>query len=476
MNKRSLALFRQAAQSIPAYNDYLKARNVNPDTIVTSQDWSNVPLTSKKTYLQQYPLKDLLWNGTLEKPLIFCATSGSTGEPFYFPRTDQLSWQYSWLVQKYLSYASGRAAQGPVLVIVAFGMGIWIGGVITLRAFEIAAQRMNYPMSLLPVGYNKTEIFKALRQLSPKFEQTILIGYPPFVKEIIDEAPGEDIDLASLNLRLFFAAESFTETFRDYLCKKTGANPLLDTMNIYGTADIGAMAYETPASILIRRLAVKRPKLFADIFGQIEKTPTLAQYNPAYMEFEEVDGEVVLTGNSALPLIRYSIGDHGGVISFAKMQTIFKRNGLSLNDELQKAGIVQTVDHHPFVFVYERVNFSVILHGINIYPEFIKESLLNPDLLPFLTQKFTMQVKYDSHHDQYLEINLELQKDTHVTPKLRSLTKRLVRQKLIEKSSEFAEISKTSASRKLIKLVFWSNGHTKYFTPGVKQKWSIQNA
>ena len=150
--------------------------------------------------------------------------------------------------------------EGRTLVLVGFGMGVWIGGIIVLRSLEIAADRMDAPVSILPTGYNKKEVFKALRRLSPDFDQTIIIGYPPFVKELVDEAEGEDIDLTKLNIRFVFAAEAFTERFREYLCAKAGVDNLLkDTLNIYGTADLGGMAYETPLSILVRRLAQEDP-------------------------------------------------------------------------------------------------------------------------------------------------------------------------------------------------------------------------
>lgn len=473
ITKKSLELFQRAVKDVPAYKNFIEESGINPSDIKKPEDLNRVPLISKKTYLEKYPLKDLMWDGTMKKPLIFCSTSGSTGMPFYFPRNEELSEQYSYIIEDYLK-ASSFGQKGPVLVLVAFGMGVWIGGVITLRAFEIASNRMKAPVSVLPIGYNKPEVIKALQRLSPQFEQTIIVGYPPFVKEIVDEAKKEGIDLKALRTRLLFAAEAFTETFRDYLSKKTGANPVVDTLNIYGTADIGAMAYETPASILIRRLGTKNKALFKDIFGQIEKTPTLAQFNPDFIEFHETDQEVILTGNSALPLVRYAVGDRGGVIEFDTMQKILKKNGIKLRKEAKKAGITSTIHKHPFVFVYERTNFSVTLHGINIFPEFIKEGLLDPELADLLTEKFTMITKFDRRHNQYLEINLELQPGVKANTHLKHLAKKIVRDKLIEKSSEFAEISKSPKSKNLISLVFWHNEHPKYFAPGVKQKWVLK--
>ena len=473
MLEPSLELFHKAASQVPAYADFLKQHSIKPAEIKTVDDFKSVPLTSKKNYLQKYPLNQLVWGGDIMKPLIFCSTSGSTGLPYYFPRDEELSEQYSVLIEKFLSVRP--ANNQPTLVIIAFGMGVWIGGIITLKAFEMAIARMNYPASLLPTGYNKAEVIKALHQLAPQFGQTVLVGYPPFIKEIIDEAEHQAIDLTKLKPRLLFAAEAFSETFRDYVCQKTGADPVLDTLNIYGTADIGAMAYETPLSILIRRLAIKQPDLFNEIFGQIEKTPTLAQFNPDFVEFEAVDGEVLLTGNSALPLIRYAVGDHGGVIDYTKLEQILHKHGLNMGKEAFAAGFDAKDYRQPFVFVYERSNFAVSLHGIVIYPEYIREALLDANLAANLSERFTMLTKSDKDHNQYLEINIELQNGVKESDKLAAQTKELIRQKLIEKSSEFKEISKDDDSSRLLKLKFWPYGDPKYFSPGVKQQWSIKS-
>lgn len=475
VSKKSVSLFRKAAKEVPAYAKFLETHHLKPKDIKRPKDFSRVPPTSKKNYLTKYSMESLVWRGDMSKPLIFCATSGSTGVPYYFPREDNLARQYSYLIEDYLK-ASRLQSKKPVLVIIAFGMGVWIGGVITLRAFEIATARLGYAASILPTGFNKPEVIKALTNLSPQFGQTIIVGYPPFVKELVDEAVRQKINLPKLNVRLLFAAESFSETFRDYLCQRTGSDPVRDTLNIYGTADIGAMAYETPLAILIRRLAAKDRALFEKVFGQIHKTPTLAQYNPDYIEFEEEKGEILLTGNSALPLIRYQIGDLGGVKSYKEMASAMKEAGYDLGAEIKKAGLTGLVRKQPFVFVYERANFAVSLQGIIIYPEFIKEALLNPELTPQLSGKFTMQTKADNKQNQYLEINLELQAGVNPTDKLQKAAAQVVRQKLIDRSSEFAEVSKSLDSSKLLKLVFWPHGHQLYFSPGVKQKWSLKEA
>lgn len=468
----AVSLFQKAARGIPAYKDFLKRNGVNPQKIKTFADFEQIPLTDKKDYLKQYPLKSLAWGNCFKnEQLAFCSTSGSTGEPFYFPRSHELEWESSILHQIFLENSVEHLKQ-PTLVIIGFGMGVWIGGVLTYKAIEIASLRGKYPISVIAPGINKIEIFNALKKLAPNYKQTILVGYAPFIKDVLDEASSQGINLKKLNIRMLFAAEAFPENFRDYLCAKVGIkNPCLDTLNVYGTADIGTMAYETPISILIRRLAVKNKKLFREIFSSIDKTPTLAQYNPDFITFESLNGEIILTGDNSIPLIRYSVGDHGGTYSFGELSSKLKKFGLNIYKEAEKAGIRDYVYELPFVYVYERINLATNLYGLIVYPETIREALLDKTINSFITSKFTMLTKFDSRQNQRLEINIELKKDKKVDKVAKEKILKKIVSHLRYRSSEFRELSDYLKERVFPKLVFWPAGHPLYFTPGIKQKW-----
>ncbi len=469
--QNALNLFHTAAERVPAYKDFLKKNKVSPDKVKTFADFQLVPTVSKKDYLKQYPLEKLCWDGTLKTPLVFTSTSGSTGEPFYFPRGHQLDWQYSSLINSYLRNSS-LGINKSTFVLIGFGMGVWIGGLITYQAFEIAGRENSYPASILTPGINKVEIFKALRQIAPNYEQTVIVGYPPFIKDIVDEAKAEGVDLKKLNTRFLFAAEAFPEKLRDHFKEKAGIrNVCRDTLNIYGTADIGAMAFETPTSIMIRRLAIKDKSLFEKVFSSASKTPTLAQYNPHFMTFEAPQGEVLLTGNNTIPLIRYAVGDHGGSTSFAEMEEKLASSGISIEKAAREAGISDCLYKLPFVHVYERTDFSTTLYGLQIYPETIREVLLEKPLTDSLTGKCTMITRFDKKHDQYLEINLELRKGKKANQKLEKLALHRIVTNLRHKNSEFRELSNYLGDRAMPKLQFWPCEDPLYFRPGVKQKW-----
>jgi phenylacetate-CoA ligase len=466
-----LTLFHDAAKRVPAYRAFLKENGVHPENIHTREDFEKLPTTSKKSYLKKYPLADLCWDGSLARPAVFSSTSGSTGEPFYFQRIPNLEEEYSILAELFLGNGAHiPSPKNPTLIIIGFGMGVWIGGTLTFRAFDIASRRA-YPVSILPAGVNKTEILKALHDLAPSFKQTIIIGYPPFVKDVLDEADFEGINLKALNIRLLFAAEAFSERFRDYLAKKVGMkNVYRDTLNIYGTADIGAMAFETPTAILIRRLAMKNKKIFTRIFGNTQKTPTLAQYNPAFVSFEAPEGEILITGYSSVPLIRYAVGDRGGVHTYDEIKNIFTESGINLGKEAKKLDV--PLYELPFVYVYERSDLATTLYGLQIYPEYLRDVMVSDFVQHYCTGKFQIVTKYDDKENQYLEINIEQKRGVNtISETFIKKVEVAIKTALKEKSSEFKELSSFVNDRPLLHFVFRASGDPEYFLPGIKQKW-----
>jgi phenylacetate-CoA ligase len=464
-----LDLFRRASGNVRAYRKFLEASGIDRNKIKAPVDFQLVPITSKGNYLRNYALDELCWEGTLERTLTFTCTSGSTGEPVYFPRDGALDAQASWVHELFYNYRADRRT--PSLVLVCFGMGVWIGGLLTFQAFKLMGER-GYPVSILTPGINKQEIFKALRLIAPHFESTIIVGYAPFVKDIVDEAPSHGIDLATLRPRFIFAAEAFTERFRDYIAKRAGVRDIfLDTVNIYGSADLGAMAFETPLSILMRRLALKRPSLFRDVFSSLKKMPTLAQYNPDFIHFESKEGTLLLSGDSALPLLRYDIGDRGGVWSFDEMVELFSRHRIDILKEAAKKGFSRNVLKLPFVFVHERSDFSTTLYGLKVYPENIKDAFLEKTLCDELTGKFTIISRFDRRQNQFLEVHIELRQGRSQSTALFQETLLQVVKHFREKNAAFRELANSLGKRAWPRLIFWPHEDPRYFKPGIKQPW-----
>jgi phenylacetate-CoA ligase len=473
--KKAFDLFHAAAARVPAYKDFLQKNKISPEKIKSHEDLALVPPTSKKNYLHEYPLEMLCFDGTLrDKALTFTATSGSTGKPFYFPRDENLDAQSSMMHEIFLKMST-KGNIPSTLVIVCFGMGIWIGGLITYQAFRSLALRNHYPITLVTPGTNKKEIFEAIHNLHSQFDQIILCGYPPFIKDVLEEGPLHSIDWKNLKMKFIFAAEGFSEEFRDFIIRTAGIeNPFRDMTNIYGSADLGTMAMETPLSILVRKIVHKNQSLQKIVFPVANRTPTLAQFNPQFINFDTTENNILCTGYNTLPLIRYAIGDHGGIIRFSELVDSLKAQNIDLKNEAKQLELDDTLLEWPFVYIYERADLSTKLYGAIIYPEHIREAILDPSLESFLTGKFTMETKYDQLNNEYLEINIELKNGIKDTSIFDETTKRLIVQNLMAKNGEYHDQVRTSKDRVDPRIRFFAQGDELYFQSSIKHRWVHQ--
>lgn len=474
---RALELFHAMARRVPAYQDFLKRRRVDPDEIQTIADFKQIPSIDKQNYLRAYPLEALCWDGEFNKrSWVISSTSGSTGEPFYFPREKSQDMQYAGTAELYLR-TNFAIHKKSTLYIDAFPLGPWIGGIFTYEAIRTIAQKEGYSLSIITTGVDKQEILNAVRKFGRHFDQTIIGCYAPFLKDALDEGTRQGVDWKAYHLKFIFSAEGFSENFRDYVGEVAGLkNVHMDTLNHYGTVDQGTLAHETPLSILIRRLALKQPSLYDSIFPATRKLPTLCQYDPELFFFEQTDQHLLCSSYSGLPLVRYDLKDCGGVLSFEDMMRRVRDAGIDLEKQTVKAGIEETLWKWPFVFVYERSDLSVSLYAFLVYPETIRRALEETEFQSSITGKFAMVTRYDEAQDQYLEINVELKRGTEQCESLGESIQNAVTTWLLRENSEFSKTHTEIGSRIRPRIVFWPYEHPAHFKPGGKQQWVIKNA
>lgn len=474
---RALKLFHEMARRVPAYKDFLRAHGVTPNKIQTIADFQTVPTIDKQNYLRAYPLEDLCWDGEFKtRSWVISSTSGSTGEPFYFPREKSQDMQYAGTAELYLR-TNFEIHKKSTLYIDAFPLGPWIGGIFTYEVIRTIAQKPGYALSIITTGVDKKAIINAVKRFGERFDQIIIGCYAPFLKDALDDGVRQGMEWKNYNLKFIFSAEGFSETFRDYVAAIAGLkNVCLDTLNHYGTVDQGTLAHETPLSILIRRLAIKTPSLYADIFPVRHKLPTLCQYDPELFFFEEVAHGLLCSSYSGLPLVRYDLKDRGGVLGFQDMRRLVADSGIELDEETTKAEIGQTVWQWPFVFVYERSDLSASLYAFLVYPETIRKALQEKKFQKSITGKFAMVTRYDKEQDQYLEINVELKGGEHAHEGLGQNIQQTVTTWLLKENSEFSKTHTEIGPRIHPRIVFWPYEDPSHFKPGGKQQWVVRNA
>lgn len=467
-DRMALKLFKQASKKVPAYGKFLKANKIDPNKIRNINDFKNIPLVNKKNYLRYYPFPELCWNGNPGGMDMISVSSGSTGEPLYWLRGEEQEREAA-LTLESLYTDSFEIDRKSTLFIVSLAMGIWIGGTLIHRASQAVAQKYN--MTVVTPGINIPEIFKIIKALSRYYDQTIIAGYPPFAKDIIDQGGENGIDWKKHNIKFLFAAEAFSEKWRDYLYKKVGAKDShRDSINIYGTADAVIMAHETPFSNMIRRIAsYEKPELYRKIFIKDERVPTLAQYNPVFKFTEAVDGKLVFSSFSGIPLVRYDLGDTGGILKYSEMEKIMASGGINVAKESKRKNIYPW--KLPFVYVYGRGDFTASLYGLNIYPETIREGLSVNGVAKYVSGKFTMLTKNDSKMNQYLEVNVELKSGIKPSLLIETKTKDSLVKFLKRKNTEYNELYKIMGRSIEPKVSLREYGDKDFFAPGIKQKW-----
>jgi phenylacetate-CoA ligase len=462
-----LGLFHRCVAEVPAYRKFLEAQNVNPTNITTYRTFCALPLMDKASYIYAYPLAERCLGGNLKRSDRVAVSSGSTGQPTFWPRSiaDELDVAVRF---EQVFKDSFHAHERTTLTVVCFALGNWVGGLYTTSCCWHLTSK-GYPLMVATPGNNKAEIFRVIQALAPHFEQTVLLGYPPFVKDVIDSGIAEGIDWATYKPKLVFAGEVFSEEWRSLVLKRIGStSPCYDSASLYGTADGGVLGNETPLSIAIRRWFSVHPKAARSLFGE-SRLPTLVQYDPASRFFELHDNTLVVSGENSVPLLRYHIADKGGLVSFEDMWAFLNNHGVHSLAELGLDNSSQTRSL-PFVFVFGRADFTVSYYGANIYPENVTVGLEQPEFTSWISGKFVLETRETDNSDKYLHIAVELLPAIQATIKLSEKIAESVKTQLLRLNSEFANY--TPAERQLPQITLYSFADSSYFPVGVKHRYT----
>jgi phenylacetate-CoA ligase len=146
--------------------------------------------------------------------------------------------------------------------------------------------------AVIPAGTGQTEMqVRAIQDLRP----TGYVGTPSFLKIILEKADELGVACDSLQ-RALVSGEAFMPAVREFL-----AGRRIEAYQAYGTADLGVIAYETPAreGLMVNEemiLEIVRP-------GTGDPVPE-----------GEVGEVVVTTFNRDYPLVRFATGDLSAVL------------------------------------------------------------------------------------------------------------------------------------------------------------------
>lgn len=468
----ALALLRRAAGAVPAYGELLRSTGVGPDDILSPADFTRLPLLTKDNYVRRFPLEALVEGGDLAACDFFAVSSGSTGEPTVWPRalTHELGIAHRF---EQVFRDGFRAHERRTLAVVCFALGSWVGGMYTTSCLRWVAAK-DYPLLIVTPGNKIDEILRVVRRLAPDFEQVVLLGYPPFLKEVVDAGRAEQLPWDRFNVRLVTAGEVFSETWRDLVLERLGQPEKLNSVaSLYGTADAGVLGNETPLSVTIRRFLADRPEAARALFGE-ERLPTLCQYDPTSRYFEVVDSgadgtTLAFSGDNGAPLLRYHIADRGGIVTFEQMRAHLAGYSFDPETALTQAGL-PAARRQPFVYVFGRANFTVSFFGANIFPETISLALERPELSGWTTGKFVMEVKEGLAERPRFTVAIELAGREPGDQARVDIAERVILETLRTHNSEYGNYVSRDDQKPIVTL--WPKGHPDYFPLGVKHRYS----
>ncbi|MBL8513389.1 MAG: AMP-binding protein [Betaproteobacteria bacterium] len=156
--------------------------------------------------------------------------------------------------------------------------------------FETGAHALG--CAVIPAGTGQTEMqLAAIAQLKPQG----YAGTPSFLKILIEKAEEAGTDISSLR-RAVVSGEALFPAVREFLAARH-----IDAYQSYGTADLGTIAYESPA----REGLIVSENILVEILKPGTGDPVT----------EGEVGEVVVTRfNRDYPLIRFATGDLSSVL------------------------------------------------------------------------------------------------------------------------------------------------------------------
>jgi phenylacetate-CoA ligase len=461
----ALGLFRDVARTVPAYATFLSAAGVDSDSIRSPADFDQLPLLTKDTYHRRHALPELCRGGRLDACDMVAVSSGSSGSPTVWPRS-VLDERAVTARFEQVFRDSFLAGERSTLAVICFALGSWVGGMYTAACCRHLAAK-GYPITVATPGNDLPEILRVITELAPLFDQVVLAGYPPFVKNVIDAGLARGIDWPACRIKLVLAGEVFSEEWRDLVGRRAGmTSALADSASVYGTADAGVLGTETPLSVSIRRFLASHPDALRDLAGQ-SRLPTLVQYDPMTRYFQASGSTLLFTSDGATPLIRYHIADEGGLIGYREMLDFCARHG---HDPLADVPGPVGAPRLPFAYVFGRSLFTVSYFGANIYPENVTVALERQEISDWVTGKFVLHTAETADRDRELRVAVELAPGQSASPGRAAGLADAIRAELRRLNSEYAHYVPEPSQLPVVDLR--PAGDPEYFPPGVKHRYT----
>ncbi|MGH8808650.1 MAG: phenylacetate--CoA ligase family protein [Noviherbaspirillum sp.] len=270
------------AQTAPGWARILNG--VNASSITSRAALAQLPVT-RKSDLKDLQQQDAPFGGLTTTPARRMRHLFMSPGPIFDPEGESQDW---WRFARPMAAVGLRAGH---IVQNCFSYHF------TPAAFMAEGGAAKLGCAVIPAGIGQTEMqVQAMVELKPD----AYIGTPSFLKIIIEKAREMGANISSVQ-RALVGAEALPPSLRKWL----NDNGVPHVLQMYGSADVGNIAYETQSSGAVNPGMILDEELILEIVRPGTGDPVA----------EGEVGEVVITSfNPDYPLIRFGTGDLSAVM------------------------------------------------------------------------------------------------------------------------------------------------------------------
>lgn len=306
----------QAAHHSAAYRTLLQEHGIEPPTLDARTDLAALPVLTKANTFGRFTLDQLARPIPANELADVLTSSGRGGRSFGFRLTARGQHETSWFDIDLGLQDVFKVDQQATLLVNCLPMGV----VFRSRAATVANVSVREDMAC-----------SILRDVGPRFQQTLLCTDPLFIRRLLDEAHVAGVDWKALNTSVIMGEEVLVEAQRDYIAARLGIDLDHDSQRMigssFGVGELGLnLLFETRETIRMRRAMRAQPVVAQLLSGTSNgsSVPSVFCFNPlrCYIEVLNPDpdgfGELCFTmldPHAIIALPRYSTGDLGKLVT-----------------------------------------------------------------------------------------------------------------------------------------------------------------
>jgi phenylacetate-CoA ligase len=338
-------LFKKTRDAVKAYRDFLEQNGVSE-----IEKWEDIPVCDKHNYLLKYPVEDLTKEDVSNAFLIGTSSGFSKSGSVFWLKESVDEAAYLKAVRDLLIDNYG-IDENKTLIIVSLAFGTWIGGMQLASTFRNLASEMEGVTVATP-GLNIKEAVEIAKKFGKFYDKIVWTVNPSSINIIYYLLKDEP---SLLNGKIVFpvVGEYFTENFREDVAVKFGhlKEYPFAVRTGYGSADAGDLGIEYKETIELRKFLNQNPQLCRKLFSYDEAPMMFVKNNKTFIEI--INGEIIVTKDQFIPLVRYNTKDCGGILHKKELKEYIDRELYEkLPDEI--------------LYVFGRTGDSIIFYGTNL--------------------------------------------------------------------------------------------------------------